>query len=251
MFTARRFFSQRIYLGQVAYGALVSADAHDALVSRTTFGTVRRKLGNGERARRPKAEFPLSGVAVCDSCGGPMIGGRGGGDNRRMYRCSQRCPAPALTTAELLERHVVEYLRERFEHPGMRVGGDTADITAAETALVAAEEELDAFASDLEARRLLADRYHQHLQQRVDAVARAQEQLDAAMAASEGTMVVVPSELWDDLQPAELADVLRSTLTRVVVKRGRGPLSGRVLVVPKGGDGASGAGAEDPDERGL
>jgi hypothetical protein len=180
-----------------------------------------------------------------------MIGGRGGGDNRRMYRCSQRCPAPALTTAELLERHVVEYLRERFEHPGMRVGGDTADITAAETALVAAEEELDAFASDLEARRLLADRYHQHLQQRVDAVARAQEQLDAAMAASEGTMVVVPSELWDDLQPAELADVLRSTLTRVVVKRGRGPLSGRVLVVPKGGDGASGAGAEDPDERGL
>jgi site-specific DNA recombinase len=244
-FTARRFFSQRVYLGQVAYGDHVRAGAHEALVSRAVFEAVRHQLGDGERTRRPKEGFPLSGVAVCGSCGASMVGGRGGADARRMYRCSKRCAAPAVTSAVPLEEHVVAFLREAFQHPGMRVGGKSPNLDAAEAALLEAEQELDAFASDLSARRLLGDSYHRHLQQRVDALEQAREQLHAVMAAAEDSAVVVPEELWDDLTPAELSDVLRSTLASVVVSRGRGPLDRRVVVVPKGTDGAAGAGTQD------
>ena len=250
-FTARRFFAPRVYLGQVAYGDQVRTGAHDALVTRAIFEAVRHQLGSGERTRRPKEDFPLSGVAVCGTCGAPMIGGRGGADARRMYRCSKRCDAPAVTSAVPLEQHVVAFLREAFQHPGMRVAGESPDVDAAESALLDAEQELDAFASDLSARRLLRDGYHRHLQQRVDAVEQAREQLRAVMATADDAAVIVPDELWDELTPAELGDVLRSTLASVVVDRGRKPLDKRVVVLPKGLDGATGAGTQDPYEGGL
>ena len=180
-----------------------------------------------------------------------MVGGRGGADARRMYRCSKRCAAPAVTSAVPLEEHVVAFLREAFRHPGMRVGGESADVNAAETALLEAEHELDAFASDLNARRLLRNRYHHHLQQRVDAVEQAREQLHTVTAAAEDSAVVVPDELWDDLTTAELGDVLRSTLAQVVVNRGRGLLDRRVVVLPKGMNRSPGASAEDAHEGGL
>lgn len=250
-FTTRRSLSQRVYLGQVAYGAQVRARAHEALVTRAIFEAVRHQLGNGERTRRPKEDFPLSGVAACGTCGAPMVGGRGGADARRMYRCSRRCNAPAVTSAVPLERHVVAFLREAFQHPGMRVTERSPDLAATEHALLEAEHELDAFASDLSARRMLGERYHHHLQQRAEAVEQAREQLQAVIADAEDAEVVVPDELWDDLTPAELGDVLRSTLTSVVVDRGRGPLGRRVAVLPKGIDGAAGASPQDPHKRRL
>ena len=98
---------------------------------------------------------------------------------------------------------------------------------------------------------MLGERYHHHLQQRAEAVEQAREQLQAVIADAEDAAVVVPDELWDDLTPAELGDVLRSTLTSVVVDRGRGPLGRRVAVLPKGIDGAAGASPQDPHKRRL
>jgi site-specific DNA recombinase len=246
--TARRFLSQRVYLGEVGYGDQRRAAAHDALVDRATFDRARHQLGDGKRTRRPKQDFPLSGVGACGTCGAPLVGGRGGPDARRMYRCSARCDKPVATSAESLEQHVVQWLRDRFQHPGMRVGGDAPDVREAETTLAGAENELDVFASDLDARRLLGDRYHHHLEQRVQAVESASARLQEILDAAEGTTVIVPSELWDDLEAVELGDVLRSTLVRVVVDRGRGALAGRVHVVAKGMDGTAGAGTQDTDE---
>ena len=71
------------------------------------------------------------------------------------------------------------------------------------------------------------------------------------MVAANDSAVVVPDELWDDLTPAELGDVLRSTLASVVVNRGRGSLDGRVAVLPKGVDGPTGASAQDAHEGSL
>ena len=220
-------------------------------MTQAVFEAVRHQLGTGERSRRPKEDFPLSGVAVCGTCGAAMVGGRGGADARRMYRCSRRCSAPAVTSAVPLEQHVVAFLREAFQHSGMRVGADSPDLSAAENTLMAAEHELDAFASDLSARRLLGDRYHHHLQQRAEAVEQARDHLRAIIAAAEDSAVIVPDELWDDLTPAELGDVLRSTLAGVVVDRGRGPLGRRVVVLPKGMDGEAGPRTQYPDERSL
>lgn len=231
-YTVRRLLANRTYLGEVRYGPeLVSADAHPALVSRAVFeGAQHEPTGQ----RRPRGDFPLSGVASCGTCGARMVGARGGADGRRMYRCGPRCDRPAVVSADLLEAHVVAVLRAAFEHPGFRVGTESPDIADAEGALLEAEAELDEFAGDTQARRLLGHRYHAALEKRVGEVDEARERLRAALAVSAQTRVIVPAELWDSLEPAELAEVLRGGLDAVIVRRGRLPIGERVTVVPKG-----------------
>jgi DNA invertase Pin-like site-specific DNA recombinase len=249
--TTRRFLSTRTYLGEVRNGDHVRTDAHDGVVTRAIFEAVKRILDSAVRPRRAKADFPLSGIAVCEACGGQLVGGRGGADNRRMYRCAARCDRATVLSADPFEAHVVSMLRNAFQHPGFRIGGENADTSALEAALLEAENELDAFASDLGARKLLGHRYHHHLEQRVEAVDQAREALHEALAEVEDAQIVIPDEMWDDLEPRELAEVLRAGLNSVIVSKGRGPLSGRVRVVPKGMDGAAVPGAQDPQERVL
>jgi site-specific DNA recombinase len=241
--TVRRFLANRIYIGEIRYGPdMVTANAHEALVSRTVFeGAQHEATGQ----RRPSGDFPLSGVASCGTCGGRMVGARGGADNRRMYRCATRCDRPAVVSADLLEAHVVDVLRDQFEHQGFKGAQDSPDFSEAETALADAEAELDLFASDTTARRLLGHRYHQALKARVDAVEAARERLRSALVASEGARLVVPAELWDSLEPAELAEVLRAGLETVIVRRGRVPIRDRVTVVPYGFEGDAVPSPED------
>ena len=93
--TVRRFLANRSYLGEARYGDLLNVDAHAPLVSRATFEAAQPEPS---ARRRPKATFPLSGLARCASCDSPLVGARGGADNRRMYRCSA-----ALTTHNAAE----------------------------------------------------------------------------------------------------------------------------------------------------
>jgi site-specific DNA recombinase len=251
-FTTRRFLRNRVYLGRVSYGAdLAREGAHDALVDRATYEAAQQRIGKSA-GRQPSGDFPLSGIAECASCGGRLVGGRGGPDARRMYRCADRCSSPVATSAEPLEAHVVAVLREAFQHPGFKVGLEGPDVAAAVVAVEDAERELDAFASDLEARKLLGDeRYHAALRMRAEAVERAQDELRALLTETQNARVVVPAELWDTLSPAELGEVLLAGLDTVVVSRGRGPLADRVVVLPKGLNGAAVAGAQDSQERRL
>jgi len=240
--TTRRFLANSRYLGGVRYGDDVCHGAHPALVTRPVFEAAQHDVGE---LRAPNADFPLTGIAACGSCGGRLIGGRGGPDKRRMYRCASRCDAPVATSAVPLETHVVAELRAAFEHPGFRVGTETGDVKAAETALLEAETDLEQFAGDMTARKLLGHRYHAHLESRVNAVDEARQLLRQAMADTSGARIVVPAELWGDLTPAELAEVLRAGLESIVVRRGRGPIAGRVSVVAKGMNSAALAGAQD------
>jgi hypothetical protein len=174
-----------------------------------------------------------------------MIGSRGGADKRRVYRCAARCAQPANVSADPLEAHVVALLRDAFQHPGFRVGSENPAVATGERELIEAESLLDEFASNMETQRLLGHRYHHHLEQRVDAVDVAREQLREAMAHDAVVRVVMPAELWDDLEPAELAEVLRGGIETVLIDPGRRPLGERVRVVPKGMDRPALAGAQD------
>jgi DNA invertase Pin-like site-specific DNA recombinase len=245
-YTTRRFLGCRTYLGRVDYGDLVCEGAHDALVTRAIFEAANHAIGDvGENKRLPAGDFPLSGVAACGSCGGRMVGGRGGADKRRVYRCADRCNAPVVITASNLEAYVVGELREAFQHPGFEVGTPSPDTDAAVAAVEEAEAELEAFGSDLTARKRFGHRYHHHLEQRVAAVEQAEQQLRDALTNAEQPRIVIAAELWDDLEPAELAEVLRAGLDTVTVARGRRPLAERVRVVAKGSDGGAVAGAQD------
>jgi DNA invertase Pin-like site-specific DNA recombinase len=242
----RRLIENRTYLGRVQYGTFKpNEQAHPALVTRALCEAANHGLGEYVRQREGAREYPLSGIASCGTCGGAMRGGTGGNRLRR-YRCSGGCDAPATISANQLEEHVVAVLRQAFQHPGFSVGEPSSDVDERVAAVQDAERELEAFASDLTARRLLGDGYHRALQVRVDAAADARRNLDAALARVREARVVVPDELWGDLSARELRMVLGAMLETVVVDRGRGPLTGRVRVVPKGLDVGAIALPQDP-----
>lgn len=243
--TVRRMLSQRCYLGEFVYGELKHVDRDLALTDSATWHAAQP---TEPKRRRRAANFPLSGLATCATCGTHMVGARGGRDRQtgaglRSYRCAasltawrgERCPAPATTVADRLE----QYVRDQAATAADAVAVQVADrgllddqVAAAARALEEAETELEAFASDLTLRRVLGDRYHPAGQVRADAVTAAREHyaLLAARAATSSTRTGL-GELVREAPLEELGVLLRGMLAGVEVARGRGPLAGRVRLV--------------------
>lgn len=238
-FTTRRLLGTRTYLGESHYGERVERDAHPAITDPATWTAAQTV----QARRKPQATFPLSGIATCGTCGSHMVGGRAGREPaKRTYRCAAslthkggpRCAAGATTAAEPLEALVTAALRDSRGGKGYTVGGAAGDMAPVEQALTEAEAELDAFASDLTARRTLGDRYHDQLQLRAEAVEQAQRAYrDEASAQARSTRVLA-DELYDTEDPAELRELFDAALAAVIVTRGRGPIADRVRVVYHG-----------------
>ena len=230
-FTTRRLLSNETYLGRVAYGDDLShPDAHDPLVTPDVFRAVGRRLGSGERVRAPKAEFPLSGgLAVCGSCGAHLVGGRGGLDKRRMYRCSARCDAPVALSAEPLEQHVSEVFLDGLK--GLHAHGTTVDEDVAALDYLAREAEETytravhqlAGLDDASVRERLLG-----LRQAADDALDALD--DARDRQGSPTLSTDLAGMWPDLSAVERRQLLEAGLDRVEVQRGRGPIEERCSV---------------------
>jgi len=240
--TVRRILTKRSYLGEAHYGDLVNLRAHAPLVTRAVWEAAQQEPA--ER-RRPKASFPLSGLATCATCANPLVGARGGNDARRVYRCSaalatykgERCSGPTTVTAELLEDLVRSATVEALSgHPGFAGADDGAgSLQDAESLLRDRELDLDDLLTDTELRRTLGpERFRRLAETTVGAVDAARDTYrDAARHAEQRTRV--PSvEILEDAELEELGDLLRGVLQNVVVTRGRSPLAGRVRIIPKG-----------------
>jgi DNA invertase Pin-like site-specific DNA recombinase len=239
-YTTRRLLASRAYIGESIYGGRVVRDAHPPLVDRATWEAAQHEP---TMRQRPDAKFPLSGIAVCGTCGSRMIGHRSPDRKRpsgvRAYRCSARagCVGPASTRAAKLEDMVREAIREAWGRPGWSHGGTDVDTSAAEAALQSAEHELEQFAADLTARELLGQaRYHDALQARVSAVDAAQATYRREASKQAHGSRVLPVELLDTEDPAELRELFAAGLSAVVVERGRGPIVDRVQVITQGDD---------------
>lgn len=242
--TVRRMLGQRCYLGEFTYGDLKHVDPDLALTRRDTWQAA--QPGEPQRRRRA-ANYPLSGVAECGTCGTHMVGARGGrapdGTGLRTYRCAAslttwrgaRCTAPATMTAERLESYVREHLAIAAE--AAIAGGMTGrpldeDLQRAFERLQAAEQEADEFLADLTLRRRLGDRYHEFLTIRLDerdAAAAAYDEL--ARRHSQLEITAGLPRLIRDASLEELEVFLRRMVSSVVVRRGRGPVEGRVRLV--------------------
>lgn len=174
-----------------------------------------------------------------------MVGGRGGRNRLRTYRCAaslaktqgERCPAPVTMVADRLEDHVDRMLRDAWagDFGALVVGepGDPEAARAAEVALEEAEVELRLFAGDVNARRLLGDAWSEALQARAKAVedAKAAYRTTSAAAASEERLVSGFQRL-EELTKEGWGQLLWDVVARVEVDRGRGPVEGRVRVIP-------------------
>lgn len=231
----RRWLANRVYLGEVHYGALVNADAHEPLTDAVTFAAAQRVPGAPRAASTRK--FLLTGLVRCASCRYSMGGFNYGGANHAtpVYRCghasTRGCKEPSVITGARLEDHVVGLVRDHLRGLELQAADAGLDLARLDQGAAEAEAELDAFTLDLGARRQLGEAgWQKALEARVadrDAKRQARDQ-----AYSTSSLVTVARAV-DDLDHADLGDLVRGMVRHVFVRRRpRGASVGeRALVV--------------------
>jgi DNA invertase Pin-like site-specific DNA recombinase len=237
-FTVRRLLANRSYLGEQVYAGRTYENAHAPLVSAGEWKLAQHEAP--ERRAAP-ADFPLSGVASCSTCGGPMVGGRGG-KGLRTYRCAASlahakrrgasCAAPATMVAHRLEEHLDGVLRSWADAHGALVLGQEGEGDELALTLAEAEEADAETAAYVQLTPARSPGYADGLRQREeDAAARWAAYRDAAEAADTRERVITGYERMDVMTSEEWGQVVRDVVAAVEVKRGRGPVEGRVQVI--------------------
>ncbi|HLL87319.1 MAG TPA: recombinase family protein [Thermoleophilaceae bacterium] len=229
----RRWLSNRVYLGEVHYGELANTDAHAPLTDPEIFERCQREAGT---QRRPHSSFLLSGLLRCAACRYSMGGFSYGGASQStpVYRCSRArnggCAEASVITARSIEDHVRGLVLDQLR--GLELpAAEGIDLDVLEEAYENAEAELQAFASDLNARRALGDvGWQQALAGRATDRDAKREARDRAFVESQLATV---ARHVDDLGHDELRDLPGGMVRHVFVRRRpRGAtVSDRVLVV--------------------
>jgi DNA invertase Pin-like site-specific DNA recombinase len=217
----------RVYLGEVAYRCrtgegrdLVNRDAHTALTDLVTWEAAQPGTRPAKRRGTP---YLLSGLVRCASCRYVMTGIPGGSRGHiRVYRCTGRhgagrCPAPSMIVADPLESWVTGQVQELLA--GRVVHADPADRTLEELAdrVARAEDELDAFMLDLDARARYGDRFDRYLDARLRAVEDAEAAYERAAADTDVTGLAPLT--WESLTVDERHRVIAGAVDAVFVRR--------------------------------
>ncbi len=183
--------------------------------------------------------YPLSGIARCGSCGGPLVGQIGhvrqDGTAPRRYRCStrwndgERCDAAASCLAEPLEEAVIGQLRSLLEGVTVELSESTDRLAELEQEVEQARADRLEFATDLEIKRALGmDAYRAGCQARAEAVEKAEAAYRAEARRAKGTRELPLADELDD--PDQLQRALGATVECVKLIGGRGPLAERIEV---------------------
>jgi site-specific DNA recombinase len=232
-----RVIKNRVYRGEAYRGENVNPDAHPAIVTVAEWQAANlapvRALPRGERPSL------LGGIVRCAGCR-YLLAPHNLASNTKtpVYRCRTThtagvCPAPASVGAHKVERYVETVWREQMADVALTVQADSDAVQQATQALAEAEQELDAFASDLTARRVLGERFHAALQARVDAVNQAQTALQRALAPGTDIAAI---ESYEDLSIPERRRIIGSSIDAVIVRRAssQAPLPERVTILWRG-----------------
>lgn len=214
----RRWLSNRLYVGEVHYGELVHPEAHDPLIDPETWGRCQRAPGVQRRAH---SRFLLSSFLRCAHCR-YAIGGftHGGAGATPVYRCSRSrrgCGESSVITASRIDDYVREQVLDRLRGLELEAAGEGIDLAAVDKEYDAAEAELRAFASDVDARRLLGEAgWQEALSTRGadrDAKRQARER-----AYAQSRLVTVARDVGD-LDHDGLRDLLSGMIRTIFVRR--------------------------------
>lgn len=235
-----RIIKNRVYLGHAYRGQDVNTQAHPPIVTAAEWHAA--NAAPVRAAARSKKPNLLGGIARCAACRYVLAPGKsrfgGTGEEVLGYRCrgvhtAGVCLAPASINARKLEAYVEGVWSAQMADQAFLVQPDSTAVQTATKALLAAEQELDAFAADLTARRVLSDRYHAALEQRAAAVETARTALAGASA-----IPGVETEIgrYADLSVADRKRILGSSIDAVIVWRGnaRVPIEERVTILWRG-----------------
>lgn len=116
----RRVMDSGFAAGLFMSGGELHQGVHAALIDQQTWLAYQDARGRRRAApsRRERSQYVLSGLVRCHRCGGSMVAGQFGENRQPKYRCKrgqaygpETCPG-GYVMAQLLERHVLEWLRE-------------------------------------------------------------------------------------------------------------------------------------------
>ncbi len=230
----RRWLKSRVYLGEVRHGQLVNTEAHAPLTTERTWQRCQREPREQRKAASP---FLLTGLIRCAACryamGGQANGGASG--DYPVYRCprsTRGCPGSSVISAEHVEGYVTSLVGDRQQD--LLIGQTEVDAQgdAAIEAFAAAELEVEKFAADVEARRLLGEQgWQDALRVRIDNREGRRAARDLALATQEARELAQRS--LADLDRHGLRNLLAGMIRHVFVRRRpRGaPPAERILVV--------------------
>lgn len=233
-----RVIKNRVYRGEAYRGTNVNHDAHPAIVTPGEWQAANlapvRAIARGEHPSL------LGGIVRCAGCRYLLAPHNLANKSNKtpVYRCrtihsAGVCPAPASVSAQQLDDYIERLWRQQMADQAVAIQPDSDSLQQATDTLTEAERELDAFASDLTARRVLGRRFHTALEARAAAVEQAQTALQRAMTQSVDGEVI---ESYQDLSVPERRRILGSSLDAVIVNRAprQVPLPERVTILWRG-----------------
>jgi site-specific DNA recombinase len=114
-FRIKRLLANRVYLGEARSGKAVNAEAHEPIVSQSTWTLAQREQGP---ALTEHVDHLLAGICRCAACSFAMRSQPASGKTVGAYRCPTntvhgRCPAPSTVSSLRLEAYVIERFLER------------------------------------------------------------------------------------------------------------------------------------------
>jgi len=231
----------RVYLGEAHYGLHVNRTAHPPLITQAQWHAA--QAARAPSPPRSTSPVLLAGLVRCAACRYVMTPARGGAkSDMPVYRCRERhtagrCPQPTTIMRERLEAYVEEHLLDVLNETTFVGRPTSAAVDAAASHLAEAEAELEAFANDLTARRLLGNGYHSALAARAHAVDAAQREVDQAAAGVASPAGLPPADGWSGLSIAERRTVLNTAVDAIFIRKARSsraPIEERVHICWRG-----------------
>lgn len=238
-------FASKLLVGEIHFGKFTPNlyGIATPLLDRATFR--RLNESKSKRGRYSKSERLLArlDVLVCASCGSRLTvdTARRGSARKEYsyYRCGSRdfCAAPAIVSADVADKTVLDaairYAAEIEARHGTK--GRASDVDEVEAARVRLDDADQKLSAAIEALLLVAP-----TKQTRDVLGRLQAERDETAAQHERLLTLsapnvrtVTSADVDLFTLDETRDLIRATVARAVVTRGRG--SDRIATFPRGG----------------
>jgi DNA invertase Pin-like site-specific DNA recombinase len=238
----RRLLANRVYLGEARSGKAVNAEAHDPIVSQSTWTLAQREQAP---ALTEHVETLLAGLCRCASCSFAMGSQKARGTTVATYRCSTntvhgRCPGPSTISASRLEGYVIARFLERASVTLEPV--EEADDGAAETA-VEAERAYRSVLLDTDLRRQIGENDHSALIAKLhkewqDALAAVPQSTAVGTSLGSTDLHALVTQLQERGDVLGLRDLLASAIQAVFVRPAASrshslPIEDRVRIVWK------------------
>jgi site-specific DNA recombinase len=240
--TVRRMLAKRTYLGEVRVGPgrvrvdelAPNLEAHEPLVSRAVWEAAQCE----PRARATSGDYPLSGVACCETCGLPMVAGPKSSTGKRMYRCSgaqtltrgERCSHPAVIVADRLEGHILPGVRSALRG-NVRTTDGSDELVKAEQRMVDEQDKLQALIDATDLRDLAGrDTFMRSVKKQTTIVEKATGNYRELARQSQSLDNAAIESILDGTDLRAVGELLRGLLS-VTVKPGRGTVEDRTSIV--------------------